>query len=170
MAFTTTARSQSEGLVSVYNIDWPVGRIGNNIRDDVMLVQALLRIFYYEMLGFNDGFQPPPGETEVIEVDGYIGPVTRRHIVHFQTQCRERGWVVALDGIFDPYRQQGQQSTVSKTYYTLEALDTLASNCCKLEGANHYTNLPNRDDMPLLLRSALRTHKPTAAKYSGGRT
>lgn len=56
MAFTTTARSQSEGVVNFYNIDWPVGRIGNNIHDDVMLVQALFKIFYYEMLGFNDNF------------------------------------------------------------------------------------------------------------------
>lgn len=168
MAFTTTARSQSEGIVSVYNIDWPVGRIGNNIHDDVMLVQALFKIFYYEMLGFNDNFEPPPGESEVIKVDGYAGPVTRRHIVHFQTQCKKRGWSVLLDGIFDPFRQpgQGQLSSISKTRYSLDFLNALTRNSCKLEGADNYTTLPNREDVPLLLRNALKTHKSTAAAYS----
>ena len=166
MAFTTTARSQSEGVVNFYNIDWPVGRIGNNIHDDVMLVQALFKIFYYEMLGFNDNFEPPPGESEVIKVDGYTGPATLRHIVHFQTQCKKRGASVLLDGIFDPYRQEGQRSTISKTYYALDFLNVQIWNCCKLEGVDYYTALPNREDIPLLLRNALKTCKSTAAAYS----
>lgn len=167
MAFTTSALSQSEGTVDIYNIDWPVGQIGNNVRDDVMLVQALFRIFFYEMLGFNDNFDPPPGETKVIEVDGYAGPVTRRHIIHFQTQGRKRGMDLRLDGVFDPYRQHGQRSMISKTFYAIDFLNVATRNACKQQGVDNYTNLPNRDDMPFLLRNALKTRKSMPAKYCG---
>lgn len=167
MAFTTSAPSQSEGMIDIYNIDWSVGQVGNNVRDDVMLVQALFRIFYYEMLGFNDNFDPPPGETKVIEVDGYAGPATRRHIIHFQTQGVKRGWNLKLDGIFDPFRQHGQRSLISRTFYAMDFLNANARNSCKLQGADNYTKLPHREDIPLLLRSALKTHKSTATKYFG---
>ncbi len=168
MAFTTTVNNKSGGTSDSYNIDWSVGKIGVNRREDVMLVQALFKIYYYQLLGFNGGNDPPAGETAVIEVDGIPGPATRRHIVHFQSQMLKRGSNVMLDGNFDPFRNQGQLSTVSKTRYALELLNNGCHLHCKEQGVDYYSNLPNRHDMPLLLRSALQTHKTMADKYRQG--
>lgn len=166
MAFSTTLIGSSGNLRTAYNIDWSVGLIGANTREDVMLVQALFRIFYYELLGFNDGFDPPPGETEVIAVDGQKGPVTQKHIVHFQEQAIARGQNLRPDGIFDPYRAPGAISTISKTRYALDLLNNGCANLCDAQGIDNYDNLPNRQDVPLLLRSALKRVKKTADKYT----
>ena len=166
MAFSTTLIGTSGKLHTTYNSDWSVGRIGSNTREDVMLVQALFKIFYYELLGFNHDFDPPPGATEVIVVDGYYGPVTQKHITHFQEQAIARGRKVLPDGIFDPFREPGASSTISKTRYALDLLNNGCANCCKEQGIDNYTNLPNREDMPTLLRSALKRVKKTASKYA----
>jgi len=166
MAFTMTFKGKTSGtLHKIYNVDWSVGKIGSNIQEDVMLVQALFRIFYYELMGFTDAeFEPPPGEP-VIVVDGWIGPATHRHIVHFQRQMVASGRKVLQDGIFDPFRALEQVSTISKTRYALELLNNGCANYCTKNGVDYYTNLPNRTDMPLALRSALKTVKTTANKY-----
>lgn len=166
MAFSTPTISSSGALLTTYNTDWSVGRIGSNTREDVMLVQALFKIFYYELLGFNHDLNPPPGQTEVIVVDGYYGQITQKHITHFQTQAIALGYKVLPDGIFDPFREPGASSTISKTRYALDLLNNACANCCKEQGIDNYTNLPNRGDMPLLLRSALKKVKKTARKYS----
>jgi peptidoglycan hydrolase-like protein with peptidoglycan-binding domain len=166
MAFSTPLIGRSGALLTTYNIDWSAGRIGSNTREDVMLVQALFKIFYYELLGFNHEMDPPPGQTEVIAVDGYYGPVTQKHITHFQTQVIARGQKVLPDGIFDPFREPGSSSTISKTRYALDLLNNGCANCCKEQGIDNYTNLPNREDMPALLRNALKRVKKTASKYA----
>jgi len=166
MAFTMTFKGKSSGtLYQTYNVDWSVGRIGSNIKEDVMLVQALFRIFYYELMGFTDAdFEPPPGEP-VIVVDGWIGPATNRHIVHFQRQMVATGRKVMQDGIFDPFRAPDQATTITKSRYALELLNNACDHYCKKNGVDYYTNLPNRTDMPLSLRAALQTVKTTANKY-----
>jgi len=166
MAFSTPFIGSSGNPRTAYNIDWSVGLIGSNTREDVMLVQALFRIFYYELLGFNGGFDPPPGENAVIVVDGQKGPITQRHIVHFQEQAIARGQNLKADGIFDPYRAVGASSTISKTRYALDLLNNGCANLCDAQGIENYSNLPNRQDMPLLLRSALKRVKKTASKYT----
>ncbi|MBB3639975.1 MULTISPECIES: peptidoglycan-binding domain-containing protein [Variovorax] len=166
MAFSTPLIGKSGDLLTAYNIDWSVGRIGSNTREDVMLVQALFKIFYYELLGFNHDLDPPPGQTEVIVVDGYYGPITQKHITHFQAQAIALGQKVLPDGIFDPFRAPGASSTLSKSRYALDLLNNGCANCCKEQGIDNYTNLPNRADMPLLLRSALKKVKKTASKYT----
>ncbi|MDI3382288.1 peptidoglycan-binding protein [Xenophilus aerolatus] len=164
MAFTTTATGNT-GPIDVYNIDWSVGLIGSNIREDVMLVQALFRILYYELMGFNDNTQPPPDEPGVIEVDGLIGPVTRRHIKHFQAQMAARGTKVTQDGSFDPFRAENQLSTRTHSRYSLELLNNGCLFFCEKQGLDNFSNLPNRADMPAPLRAALKTRKKTARQY-----
>lgn len=166
MAFSTTLIGRDGTPQIAYNIDWSVGRIGSNTREDVMLVQALFKIFYYELLGFNHGMDPPAGQTEVIVVDGYYGPITQKHITHFQTQAIALGQKVMPDGIFDPFRAPGASSTLSKSRYALDLLNNGCSNSCKEQAIDNYTNLPNRADMPQLLRSALKKVKKTASKYT----
>lgn len=166
MAFSTPLIGRSGALLTAYNIDWSAGRIGSNTREDVMLVQALFKILYYELMGFNHDLDAPPGQTEVIAVDGYYGPVTQKHITHFQTQMIARGHKVLPDGILDPFREPGASSTISKSRYALDLLNNGCANMCKEQGIDNYTNLPNREDMPVPLRNALKRVKKTASKYS----
>lgn len=166
MAFSTPFVSTSGKPLTAYNTDWSVGQIGANTREDVMLVQALLKIFYYELLGFNHDFDPPPGQTDAIAVDGLKGPITQKHITHFQQQAIARGRKLLPDGIFDPFRAPGASSTLSKSRYALDLLNNGCANCCEEQGIDNYSNLPQREDMPLLLRSALKRVKKNANKYT----
>ncbi|QFZ82010.1 MULTISPECIES: peptidoglycan-binding domain-containing protein [Variovorax] len=166
MAFSTPFIGKTGNSLIAYNIDWSVGQIGANTREDVMLVQALLKIFYYELLGFNHDHDPPPGETAVIEVDGLKGPITQRHITHFQEQLIARGSHLVPDGIFDPFRKPGAVTTQTKSRYALDLLNNGCANACAEQNVDYYTNLPNRTDMPPLLRSALKRVKKSANKYT----
>lgn len=169
MAFTSSYVSAKSGKTfGIYNIDWSVGRIGSNLHDDVMLVQALLRIFYYELEdAAGPGYEPPPGESG-IDVDGWIGKHTQAHITQFQTQMKAKGYNIMQDGIFDPYRVHSMASTVSKTIYTIDFLNNGCANLCDQKGLNNYDNLANRQDIPQQLRNALKTVKKTANKYKYG--
>lgn len=154
------------GVPYFYNVDFSVGARGYNRHEDILLVQALLRIFYYEV-GFV-GCEPPPGEGG-IAVDGFYGPATQRHISRFQVQMIEAGGAVGNDGLFDPFRAPYGLSTLSKQYYALELLnDILASGCLQV-GAENFRNLPHRGDVPQVLRSALKTVKTEATRHSGHR-
>lgn len=166
MAFTTPFISLGGKSLIAYNIDWSVGRIGSNTREDVMLVQALFKIFYYELVGYD----PPPGSTTIV-VDGRYGPITQTHITHFQQQAIEDGKKVQADGIFDPFRKPGSGalSPNSKSVYALDLLNNCCAVFCERQGMdveNNYINLPNRQDMPLSLRNALKRVKKTANKYT----
>lgn len=93
MAHTIVYHNAGQPNSRRYNVDAPVGLSwqSQNRRDDTMLVQALLRIFYYELGGKTDlgvNFDPPPGFTSVsdLTVDGLRGPVTQRHIDRFLDQ------------------------------------------------------------------------------------
>lgn len=166
MAFTTTLIGDSGVSRTAYNIDWSVGQIGSNTHVDVMLVQSLFKILYYELLGFNNNFDPPLGQNEVIVVDGLIGPITQKHIALFQEQAIARGKKVMPDGIFDPYRAPGAFSTKSKSNYALDLLNNCCGNYCEDQGIDNFNNLANRQDMPVLLRNALKRVKKTASKYT----
>lgn len=162
MAFSSTLPTRTDLPYTAYNIDWAVGSIGSNIREDVMLVQALLRIFYYE----SSVAQPPPESTGPITVDGRCGPITRAHIVHFQRLAAEKGYPVHQDGAFDPYRAGGQVSTLTKSRYSMELLNNGCYSADKRNSTRFHKDLPIRDDIPVTLRSALKTHKQTAKQYS----
>lgn len=149
----------------IYNSDYAVGRTGVNNRADVMLLQALFRIFYYEMMGFNEGFDPPPGENDVIVVDGWMGPITQRHIDHFQSQMIESGADLARDGRVDPYREPGQRSTIQHKVYTMYKLNAQCQQAGFKNKSPAYSALGERPDMPIELRNALKMVKQTANQY-----
>lgn len=147
----------------LYNVDWAVGRIGGNVREDVMLVQVLLRIVFYELAG-KGGLTPPPGN-DGIAVDGYYGPVTQRHITQFQDEAAARSQNIKRDGIFDPFRKQGSLSHISHTRYSMELLNNFCSNLCDQNHMKNFDDMLLRDDIPTQLRNALKTVKTTAAQY-----
>jgi hypothetical protein len=88
MAHTLVYNNPGQPQSKRYDIDAAVGRSwkSKNMRDDTMLVQSLLRIFYYELGGKTDlgvNFEPPAVSTGVLKVDGFIGPQTQGHIEQF---------------------------------------------------------------------------------------
>lgn len=164
MAFVTTFVSSKTGQdVGVYNVDLSVGPgARGNVRDDIMLVQALFRIVHFEV---QPGLTPPPGETG-IEVDGQLGQHTIRFILNMQRQAKAQGIKVLLDGIVDPFRSQGESSHIAKVRYVLELLNATAFDMCREKGIDNFTSLPTRDDIPSELRAALAgPRRKVAHKY-----
>lgn len=134
MAFTTLFKLQSDrvGPVGaerkVYNIHLPVSTFGGGLKEDVMLVQALFRMFYYEFMGFGS-IDPPGGTTGVIKVDGICGPQTRLHIDHFQHHLQKHGHTKTADGVMDPFKKQGILTSRTKVKYQMEHLN---AECLRL--------------------------------------
>ncbi|HMN20144.1 MAG TPA: peptidoglycan-binding protein [Ottowia sp.] len=153
------------GIPYFYNVDFSVGARGHNRREDVLLVQALLRIFYYEV-GF-ENCPPPPGENG-IAVDGFYGSSTQRHINHVQQQFIAVGNDTGNDGLLDPFRSPPYStSLITKQYYTLVLLNDACAYGCIETGLDNFVDLPLRADIPIQLRNALATVKTEATRYHG---
>jgi hypothetical protein len=93
-----------------------------NKRDDVMLVQYLLKRVY--QLGNN--LNPPLNqENRVVRltIDGIYGLRTQSAIEHFQLEMRRQGKNIATDGCVDPELGNSVISAVSKTDYTISWLN-----------------------------------------------
>ena len=164
MAFTTIFKLQSNKLgpigtpKRIYNFDARVSTFGGGQKVDVMLLQALFRLFYYQF----DGSVPfPVQSTGVIDVYGIVGEQTRLHIQHYQKHLLLRGDTVTTDGVIDPFKKQGVKTSHTKVTYQLEVLN---ADVLKLAIANNaefvHQNItePNTvsNDIPPALRSALR--------------
>src|SRR5215470_5772632 len=85
----------------VYVVDQAVGPGGLNKRDDVLLVQLLLKIAT-ESAPDSPGFQPP-GE-DMIDTDGVCSPRTKKYIKYFQEEVdrRQNRPLIQRDGVVDP--------------------------------------------------------------------
>lgn len=95
---------------------------GANRRDDVMLVQYLLKRVYQQ--GHN--VQPPLNQTNgtsQLKIDGFYGPKTQQAITNFQFEMRRNGRSIATDGCVDPERGDSATSSISKTGYTISWLN-----------------------------------------------
>jgi hypothetical protein len=111
------------GIVTVaYSIDHSVGPGAANKREDVLLVQHLLRLAW-QTVPASQGFRPP-GEKEPLKADGIHGPTTQRFIKFFQEEAKRRGAAVAQDGRIDPAITGASRSSLSQTMYTILALNS----------------------------------------------
>lgn len=144
MAFKTNRVTPGGSLRVAYNVDYSVGLGGRNMPVDAKLVQALLRLCYYDLADQDGALAPPPGVTEPIAVDGIIGPITRRHIMHFQQQHVQMGIPTLIDGKFDPFKAQNQLSGISHVAYTFESLNRVCSNVCMDAGIDWFRHLEER--------------------------
>ena len=167
MAFTTffTLNKAAFGLpigrpTKLYNFDHQVRTFaGGGDKVDVMLLQALFRILYYEFTG--QGSFPIPGDsTGVIKVDGIVGPQTRIHIQDFQKLARLQSGTT--NGIIDPFRKQGVSTPHTGKPFQLLLLN---SECQRIAFGNDRFEVHQRmvdldvhpDELyPLGLRTALR--------------
>ena len=105
-----------------YVVDSPVGLGCGNRREDVLLVQHMLRVAW-EDSPLSKGFRPP-GETKPLNADGVWGPVSTRFLKFFQEEAKRRGANVLLDQRVDPPVSGTSQGANSKTFYTTLALNS----------------------------------------------
>ncbi len=180
MAFTHKFKSARppHGDVVNYNVDYSVGLGGTNGREDVMLVQAMMRMFYWEITDVGQvdhpgELDPPPGQTQIIKVDGWYGPVTQKYIDYFQQRQATYNGQTLTDGVLDPYRAESglpSYSHVSKTIYAMGSLVAKCANYCRDGGETWWADLPNRvdADTPVQLSNSLKLVKSKPNKYRYG--
>ena len=153
----------------VYNIDYSVGDGQHNRKDDVMLVQKLLRFVFYETgYGPKKGF-PVLSDVPDIAVDGACGPTTRRYIVYFKQCLRKTGYSVYPDAIILPFGPDvTQKSVVTKTAYTMAHLLETARHADDEAPLKSLELLANQPDLPPELSNSLKQVKPKAPGYRPG--
>jgi len=114
-------RAGASEVTAAYGVDSPVGAGCPNNRQEVLLVQHLLRIAWNESPS-SAGFRPP-GETQPLSVDGVWGPQSARFLKFFQEEARRRGAAVLLDQRVDPCVSGEAAGSISHTFYTALALN-----------------------------------------------
>jgi hypothetical protein len=129
-------RVQGRQYPHMYNVDMTVGSrkalyenetstvytasYEPNRRDDVLLVQYLLKRVYQE---WEKKGKPSNGVTQ-LKIDGMYGPKTQRAIEQFQLDAAREGSNIATDGCVDPERGPTPYSSISKTGYTISWLNS----------------------------------------------
>lgn len=93
-----------------------------NRRDDVMLVQYLLKRVYQRGSMANPPLDQTNG-TITIKIDGYYGPKTQKAITNYQMEMRRNGRSIATDGCVDPERGGNVTASISQTAYTISWLN-----------------------------------------------
>ncbi len=133
-----------------YNVNRAVGQGAPNRRDDVMLVQLLLKKIYAR----NRGLGTPPG---TMVVDGYCGPITLGWIQHFQRQAKAVKQInIATDGIVDRFLG-GRHGTISGTVYTILHLNGVI----RKDDPGAWEALEDDPDCPLALGQQLLFNGPS---------
>jgi hypothetical protein len=134
------------GLPTIYNVHFPVGPSMPNQRDDVLLVQALMKLANFTR------FTPALGPVERsrdIAVDGIFGPQTKRMITAFEADRRSAGLLLVADGVVEPSSKDG--FTAKGVLYKIVHLNRSAKNADEFR----YANLPFDPDTHPLLRGSL---------------
>ena len=125
--------TNGQGVLVAYTVEQPVGPGCANRRDDVLLVQHLLRVAW-EDTATSKGFRPP-GEAQPLKDDGICGGTTNKFIKFFQEEARRRGANCALDGRVDPVLSGASSSGGSHTFYTILAMNA-ARNARRMANLN----------------------------------
>jgi peptidoglycan hydrolase-like protein with peptidoglycan-binding domain len=102
MAFTMP--TDLTGLPTIYNVRFPVGPNMPNQRDDVLLVQALMKLANFTR--FSPGFGPVEASRN-IAVDGIFGPQTKRMITAFEADRKSAGLLLVADGVVESSPKDG---------------------------------------------------------------
>jgi hypothetical protein len=135
-------------LPFIYNITLPVGQNMPNMRDDVMLVQILMKLANFTRNSLGMG---PIEASRNIKVDGYFGDQTKRMIGAFEIYVRERKRLIIADGVFEPSSDDGY--TGKGVLYKIIHLNRFAKESSPF--GNDFNNLPEDSNTPQILRQAL---------------
>jgi hypothetical protein len=114
-------RTSAEDISVAYTVDSTVGLNCRNDRDDVLLVQHLLRVAWSDAPN-SKGFRPP-GEMQPLSVDGVWSPRSAKFLKFFQEEAKRRGARVLLDQRVDPCLTGGTKGSLSHSFYTALALN-----------------------------------------------
>lgn len=123
MAFVLLVKNPTR-LKLVYTVEKAVGPGCPNIRDDVLLVQLLLRGIMDDVPGRpNSGFKPP-GE-KPIQIDGRFGPQTKAYLKFYEAEENRRNAdnPVVADGKIDPITPGQQFGSISGRGYKILTLN-----------------------------------------------
>jgi hypothetical protein len=135
-------------LPTIYNISYPVGPNMPNVRDDVMLVQTLMKIARFIRSAGGSG---PVESSTQIKVDGYFGKQTKRMIEAFEVMIREKNLLIISDGVFEPSSDDGY--TGKGIIYKIIHLNRFAKQASPF--GNAYNQLPENPDTHPILRGSL---------------
>jgi peptidoglycan hydrolase-like protein with peptidoglycan-binding domain len=97
-----------------------------NKREDVMLVQYLLKRVYQQGQNCNPPLKSAGGDPHSpasLKIDGIYGPNTQGAIEHFQLEMRRNGRNIATDGCVDTERGDSATASISHTGYTISWLN-----------------------------------------------
>ena len=161
MAHTVLLLPVGTPSVELPNIDRSVGATsGSNRPDDVMLVQALLRLFFYEVAQVAARQNKPPAGFTGIAVDGKCGPSTQEHLRQFKVVMRKAGMPTLADGKVDPVPKFWTDAYAAtphrKDYYVLDVLVSHCKKFCITDGRLDLFYFKSRTTgIPLELRNAL---------------
>lgn len=123
-------------LPTIYNITYPVGPNRPNVRDDVLLIQTLLRLANF---------------ARDITVDGLFGVQTEKMIEAFEACVRRKHLLLAADGIFEPSSNNGY--TPEGVIYKIIHLNRLAKQTAAF--GHSYNEIPTDPETHPELRRSL---------------
>src|SRR5262245_22639083 len=153
MARVSLVQTATQGPKNFYNVDAAVGPGAPNRRDDVLLVQYMLRENFKILNTF--GRDPFPGGS--VAVDGAAGPQTFAAILHYQNTLKKGGSSIATDGRVDPPVGDKTVGSTSNTQYTILFLNL----GFKTARPQDWPRLSQAVDCPAEIRPQLR--EPTFA-------
>lgn len=141
-------------LPTIYNISYPVGPNMPNVRDDVLLIQTLMKLANFTCKSDDNG--SVEGSSR-ITVDGWFGEQTKKMIVAFEACVREKHLLLAADGAFEPSSNNGY--TPQGVIYKIIHLNRFAKQTATL--GNKYDEIPSDPEThPMLRQSLLSQHNP----------
>ena len=135
-------------LPTIYNISLPVGPHMPNVRDDVLLVQTLLKLANFTG---NGGGNSPAEAGRSLKVDGWFGNQTKRMIEAFETHVREQHLLLIADGVLEPSSNDGYDN--QGIIYKIIHLNRLAKDATL--PAKEYNQIPTAPETHPLLRQSL---------------
>jgi hypothetical protein len=141
MAFVDAYTADDQTQKRFYNVNMAVGKNAPNRKDDVMLVQYMLKRIYEKPVYQKATFSK---QQSVMLVDGLCGPITTQWIGRFQMDIRD-GWgcSIVVDRRVDRAPKEAEY-TISYINYAFKG---------------HYpeihANMPIHPDVPAEIRAAL---------------
>ena len=137
-----------EDLPTIYNISFPVGPNMPNVRDDVLLIQTLMKMANF--IRYVPGMGPVEASSQ-ITIDGYFGKQTKRMTEAFEAMVKDSHLFVIADGVFEPSSDDGY--TGKGIIYKIIHLNRFAKK--RSPYGNEYNQMPENPETHPILRGAL---------------
>lgn len=135
-------------LPNIYNITFPVGPDMPNVRDDVLLVQTLMKLANFTCSYEGQGSVK---RSRSIDVDGWFGEQTQWMIEAFEIFVREKHLLLVADGVIEPASNVGY--TAQGIIYKIIHLNQFARLATRF--GNEYDQIPTDPKTPPILRRSL---------------